>query len=218
MSANLERLHTGELYDPGDPKILAIQAKKLDLMYEFNRTRPSEGARRAGLLKQMLAEMGEGCYIEPPFYANWGGAHVHLGRGVYVNFHLTAVDDTHIYIGDYTMIGPNVTIAAASHPIRPQLRREVPLQYNLPVHIGKNCWIASNVTILPGVSIGDNSVIGAGSVVTKDIPANAVAMGVPCRVCRMIDDEDRDKENYMQLCRSISFRESPHACFENIQT
>ena len=106
---------------------------------------------------------------------------VHLGKKVYANFNLTLVDDTHIYIGDYTLMGPNVTICTAAHPLDPDLREKA-LQYNKPVHIGRNCWIGAGVIILPGVTIGDNTVIGAGAVVTKDIPANVVAYGNPCRV------------------------------------
>ena len=179
-------LHSGELYDSGDPALLEIQSRQLDAMYDFNNTRPSETAKRLALLKEMLAEVGEGCWIEPPFHANWGGAHVHFGRNIYVNFNLTLVDDTHIYVGDNTMIGPNVTITAASHPIDPALRSGSGLQYNLPVRIGRNCWIGAGSIILPGVTIGENTTIGAGSVVTKDIPANVVAVGNPCRVIRTL--------------------------------
>ncbi len=125
--------------------------------------RLSSKERREKLLKEMFAEIGEGCYIEPPLRANWGGRHVHFGKNVYVNFNLTLVDDTHIYVGDYTMIGPNVTVATAGHPILPELR-EKGYQYNIPVTIGKNCWIGAGAILVPGVTIGDNSVIGAGSV------------------------------------------------------
>ena len=114
----------------------------------------------------MFAEIGEGCYIEPPLHANWGGHHVHFGKGVYANFNLTLVDDTHIYVGDYTLIGPNVVIASAGHPIEPGLREQA-YQYNMPVRIGRNCWLGAGVIVVPGVTIGDNVVIGAGSVVTK---------------------------------------------------
>ena len=138
----------------------------------------------------MFAEIGKDCYIEPPLHANWGGHHVHFGNKVYANFNLTLVDDTHIYVGDCTKFGPNVTIATAGHPILPQLRQKQ-YQYNFPVHIGKNCWIGAGAVITPGVTIGDNTVIGAGSVVTKDIPANVVAVGNPCRVMREIGEKDR---------------------------
>ena len=142
------------------------------------------------MLKEMFAEIGEDCYIEPPFHANWGGHHVHLGSNIYANAGLKLVDDTHIYIGDYTMLGPNVTIATAGHPIDPELRRRG-LQYNLPVRIGRNCWLGAGVIVMPGVTIGDNTVIGAGSVVTKDIPTGVVAVGNPCRVLREVGEHDR---------------------------
>ena len=178
-----ERMFTGELYYPNEESIFDEQLKKLDLLYEFNSTRPTEQKKRQELMKEMFAEIGENCYLEPPFHANWGGAHMHLGDSVYANFNFTAVDDSHIYIGSYTMIGPNVTVATAGHPILPELREKA-YQFNMPVHIGRNCWIGAGAVIMPGVTIGDNSVIGAGSVVTKDIPANVVAYGNPCRVAR----------------------------------
>ena len=105
-------------------------------------------------------------------------------------FGLTLVDDTHIYVGDYTMFGPHVTVATAGHPIAPGLR-EKGMQYNMPVRIGRNCWIGAGAVILPGVTIGDNVVIGAGSVVTKAIPDNVVAVGNPCRVLREVGEHDR---------------------------
>lgn len=164
-----EKLHSGELYLPGDEALMKEQFKALERLYDYNATRPSELVKRKELLKEMFARIGEGCYIEPPLHTNWGGKHVHFGKNIYANFNLTLVDDTHIYVGDYTMIGPNVTIAAAGHPIEPELRRKG-YQYNFPVKIGENCWIGAGVIIVPGVTIGDNTVIGAGSVVTKDIP------------------------------------------------
>ena len=141
------------------------------------------------LLPRIFAEVGEGCFIEPPFNANWG-CFTHLGRNVYANFNLTLTDDTHIYIGDDVMIGPNVTITAATHPLHPALRRKG-LQYNKPVTIGAGAWIGAGSIILPGVTIGENAVIGAGSIVTKDIPAGVLAVGSPCRVVRPIGEEDR---------------------------
>ena len=131
-----ELLHSGEIYDPSESAIMTEQTACLEKQYDFNATRPSEGARRTQLLKEMFAEIGENCYIEPPLHANWGGKHVHFGKNVYANFNLTLVDDTHIYVGDGT-------------------------------------------------------VIGAGSVVTKDIPSGVVAVGNPCRVLRKISAHDR---------------------------
>ena len=185
------RLHTGELYLPQDKEIIEHQLKCLDRLYDFNMTRPPEQEKRNAMLKEMFAEIGEGCYIEPPLHANFGGAHVHFGKKVYANFNLTLVDDTHIFVGDHTMFGPNVTVATAGHPILPQLR-EKGYQYNAPVHIGNNCWIGSGAIILPGITIGDNVVVGAGSVVTKDLPSNVVAVGNPCRILREVNEHDKE--------------------------
>ena len=186
-----DKLHTGDLYLPGDDEILVEQQQCLEKLYDFNQTRPSEIDKRNAMLKEMLAVVGEGCYIEPPFHSNFGGHHVHFGNYVYANFNFTAVDDTHIYVGDYTMFGPNVTLATAGHPILPELREKA-YQYNMPIHIGRNCWIGAGVCVMPGVTIGDNTVIGAGSVVTSDIPVNSVAYGTPCRVIREISEHDRE--------------------------
>ncbi|MCI9038113.1 MAG: sugar O-acetyltransferase [Oscillospiraceae bacterium] len=185
-----EKMHSGALYLPMDEELFQEQMRCLDRLYDFNQTRPSELDRRAALLRELFAEIGEDCYIEPPLHTNWGGRHVHFGRNVYANFNLTLVDDTHIYIGDYTMLGPNVVIATAGHPLLPELR-EQGYQYNAPVRVGRNCWIGAGVVIVPGVNIGDNAVIGAGSIVTKDVPANCLAVGNPCRVLREIGEHDR---------------------------
>jgi galactoside O-acetyltransferase len=187
---NIERKAAGLPYHYDDPAIMGNQLEYQELLYEYNLTRPTEQDRRQELLREMFAEIGEGCHIETPLHANWGGRHVHFGRGVYGNSNLTLVDDEHIYAGDYCMFGPNVVIATSGHPVLPVLR-ENHYVYNLPVRIGRNVWVGSGVQILPGVTIGDNSVIGAGSVVTSDIPANVVALGLPCRVVREIGEKDK---------------------------
>lgn len=186
-----EKMHSMDLYMPNDKEIMDEQLLCLDRLYDFNRTRPTEIAKREEMLREMFAEIGEGCYIEPPLQANWGGKHCHFGKYVYANFGLTLVDDTHIYVGDYTLLGPNVVIATAGHPISPELR-EQGYQYNASVRIGRNCWLGAGVIVLPGVTIGDNVVIGAGSVVTKDIPSGVVAVGNPCRVLREVGEHDRE--------------------------
>ncbi|MBQ7225960.1 MAG: sugar O-acetyltransferase [Clostridia bacterium] len=185
-----ERMEKGLVYYCNDESILSDQALCLEKLYDYNATRPLEGEKRALLLKEMFAEMGEGTYIEPPLHSNWGGKNTHMGKMVYANFNLTLVDDTDIYIGDYTMLGPNVVIATAGHPIDPELRMNC-TQYNKPVHIGKNCWLGAGVIVMPGVTIGDNTVIGAGSVVTKDIPSCVVAFGNPCKVYRPVGEKDK---------------------------
>ena len=186
-----DKQHTGEVYFPGDPEILEEQIQYQEKLYDYNQTRPSEQEKRTNLLKEMFAEIGENCYIEPPFHANFGGHHCHFGKNVYVNYNLTAVDDTHIYVGDNTMMAPNVILASAAHPLDPEERRKG-YQYNKPVHIGKNCWLGAGVIVVPGVSIGDDTVIGAGSVVTKDIPSGVVAVGNPCRVIKEIKREEKN--------------------------
>lgn len=186
-----EKMKSGELYYAVDEELMAVQAECLELQYDYNLTRPSEGERRWQLLQKMFAEIGAGTYIEPPLHANWAGRHVHLGRDVYFNFNVTLVDDTDIFIGDNTMVGPNVVIATAGHPICPEIR-EKGGQFNIPVRIGKNCWLGAGVIVLPGITIGDNTVVGAGSIVTHDLPANVVAAGNPCRVLREICARDRE--------------------------
>lgn len=196
-----ERMHTQKLYFCDDEELVNEQLQYLDKLYDFNQTRPLQQDKRQQLLKEMFAEIGEGCYIEPPFHSNWGGHHVHFGKGVYANFNLTLVDDSHIYIGDHVMIAPNVTITSGTHPIHPELRKKQ-AQYNLSVHIGNNVWIGSNAVVLPGIHIGENSIIGAGSIVCKDIPANVIAVGNPCKVLRTINEDDR-KQYHHGLCIDI---------------
>ena len=185
-----EKIHSGVIYQPSDPTIMTEQLAYLDLMDEYNRTPRRYQQEREAMLPKLFAEVGENCYIESPYFANWGGHHVYLGKNIYANAGLKLVDDTHIYIGDYTMLGPNVVLATAGHPIDPELRQKG-LQYNLPVRIGRNCWLGAGVIVMPGVTIGDNTVIGAGSVVTKDVPSGVVAVGNPCRVLREVGEHDR---------------------------
>ncbi|MEZ8228213.1 sugar O-acetyltransferase [Vibrio splendidus] len=184
------KMHSQDVYYCDDVDLVAEQTQCLEVLYDFNHTRPSEGDKRQQIMKQLFAEVGEGCYIEPPLHANWG-RHTHLGDNVYVNFNLTLVDDTDVFIGDNVMIAPNVTIATGTHPISPELRLKA-AQFNVPVRIGNNVWLGAHTVVLPGVTIGENSVIGAGSIVTKDIPANVVAVGNPCRVVREINERDRE--------------------------
>lgn len=199
-----EKMKNGALYDSSLDAMTEELEKRLyeckELLYDFNNSRPSEVERRAEIIKKVFAEVGEHCYIEPPFYANWG-CNMHVGKHFYANFSLTVVDDADIYIGDNVMIAPNVTIATGTHPISPELRERA-YQYNLPVHIGNRVWIGAGSIILPGVTIGDNTVIGAGSVVTKDIPSNVVAVGNPCRVLREIGERDYE---YYYRDRRIGF-------------
>ena len=185
---NLELRDAGLVYDPMDPEIMEIQRRGLKAMDEYNATTSDQGELRQKILKEMLGACGENCYIEPPFHGNWGGKNLFFGNNVYANFNLTVVDDVEIIVGDNVLFGPNVTLTTTNHPIEPELRRKA-YQYCKKIIIKDNVWLCSNVVVLPGVTIGENSVIAAGSVVTKDIPANVVAMGIPCKVVRKIIDK-----------------------------
>ena len=185
-----ERMVAGLLYDPGDPEIMEEQRPWQDRLWEFNQLKPTDFEKKQQYMREVFAACGEDCYIELPLRANWGGHHLHLGTGIYVNSNLTLVDDGHIYVGDRVMFGPNVTITTANHPIDPELRARG-LQYNKDVWIGENAWIGAGVIIMPGVIIGRDTVIGAGSIVTKDIPDRVVAVGNPCRIMRQVSGHDR---------------------------
>ena len=187
-------MEAGLIYDCGSDEIMPEQMQYQDALWRFNHMGPSEFEERQELMKEIFAECGENTFLQGPVNSNWGGRHVHLGSNIYDNFNLTLVDDGHIYIGDWTQFGPNVTLTTAGHPVLPELRTGygTVLQFNKDIHIGENAWLGAGVTVLPGVTIGEGSVIGAGSVVTRDIPANVVAVGNPCRVMREIGDRDRE--------------------------
>ncbi|WP_225418412.1 sugar O-acetyltransferase [Lacticaseibacillus daqingensis] len=187
----MDQLSSGALYRPSDPALVTEQLKWQDLLVQYNQTLPSEQTKRSAMLQQLFGAIGPDCYIEAPMHANWGGHHAHFGRHIYANYNLTMVDDGPIYVGDNTMFGPNVVLATAGHPVWPALR-PLDYQYNMAIHIGQNCWFGAGAIVLPGVTIGDNVVVGAGSVVTHDLPANVVAVGNPCRVLRAVNQHDRE--------------------------
>lgn len=181
-------MHSGKIYNPEDEEIMEEQRKCFVKLRNYNSS-VAEGKERWKLLYECFASFGKGSWIERPFYANWAGKFCEVGDHVYANFNLTLVDDAPIYIGDNTMIGPNVIITTATHPLSPRLR-EHGAQYNKSVRIGRNCFIGAGAIICPGVTIGDDAVIGAGSVVTRDIPPKVVAVGTPCKVIREITSDD----------------------------
>ncbi len=184
-------LNSGELYDCFDEEMLDYQYSLVQKLSVFNALPwDKEGRKmRDEMLKDLLGTYSKGVFVTSPIFANWGLKHVHLGEGVYINANCDFVDDADIKIGAHSLLGPCVTIVTALHPFSPVLR-DVQAEYNKPVTIGKSVWIGASVTILPGVSIGDNSIIGACSLVTKDIPANVIAYGNPCRVIRELNDDD----------------------------
>lgn len=190
----VKRQHSNQLYFSNDEKLSEIQLKYLDDIYEYNQLKPSQQNEKQKILKKCFGRIEDNCYIETPFFSSWGGRNVYFGKEVYANFNLTLIDDTKIIVGDYCLIGPNVTIVTASHTIDPDLRK-YKTEYNFPVVLESNVWIGANVVILPNVTIGENSIIGAGSIVTKDIPANSIAVGNPCKILRKINDNDKNFYN-----------------------
>lgn len=208
MTVSLEKqMKSGELYvEYGHPdqadqvyeKVIEHQREQgKELQFDYNNTRPSDQKKKKEILTKLLAEMGEEIWIEAPMHMSYG-PNVHIGNHFYANYNLTIVDDVDVYIGDYVMCAPNVSIVTTGHPVYGPYRRNG-AQFSDPIHIGNDVWIGANVVILPGVSVGNDVVIGAGSVVTKDIPDHSVAMGVPCKVVRTITDYD--KEYYRKNCK-----------------
>lgn len=184
-----EKMAKGLLWtDTGE--YLEAQTKAKELMYDFNHLRPSEKEKRVELIHEIFSAVGKSVWIEPPLtFAR--GKTVTIGDNCYINANLTLVDDYKITIGNGVLIAPNVTITVTGHPVHHELRKHGEM-YTFPVTICDNVWIGANAVILPGVTIGENSVIGAGSVVTKDIPPNVIAVGNPCKVLREITDKDKE--------------------------
>lgn len=186
-----ERIAEGKLFTDYCEGLPSDRLKAKKLMKKLNDSDPENMQERMSIIKIIFVESCE-AYIEPPIYFCYG-YNISLGAGTYINFNCNFIDDGKIIIGDKAMLGAGVTIAAVGHPIDPDMREYM---YTAPVTVGKNCWIGANVTICPWVTIGENTVIGAGSVVAKDIPANVIAVGNPCRVMREIGS--RDKEFYFR--------------------
>lgn len=192
-----EKLRAGLLFAPGDPELKAIKLRTHKLNLDYNQTYEDETEKRTAILKEILGDMGEGCFFQGPITFHYG-KHTHVGKNGFFNFNLTVQDDAEVTIGDNCNFGPNATIVTPIHPMLPNERLEMldgdgvkrRLCYAKPVHIGNDCWFGANVVVCPGVTIGDNCVIGAGSVVVKDIPSNSFAAGNPCRVIREITEAD----------------------------
>lgn len=191
-----ERIKTGKLFTDECEGMPEERVNSKLKMIAFNNSSPDDMAGRKKAMTELFGKETD-AWIEPPFYCCYG-THISIGKGSYLNFNCNFVDDGEIIIGERVMFGPAVTIATVGHPILPQMREYM---YTDPVVIEDNCWIGAGVTICPGVTIGENSVIGAGSVVVKDIPANSVAVGNPCRVVRSINEHD---EKYYYKDREIT--------------
>lgn len=195
-----EKIKAGILFCPADPELVAIKRKTHNLNVDYNNTYEDEFKKREQILSEIIGESGEGIRIQGPIFFHYG-KHTKIGKNFFGNFNLTIQDDAEVTIGDYCNLGPNVTIVTPIHPMLANERKELltadgekkSLCYAKPVHIGNGCWFGASVTVCPGVTIGDNCVIGAGSVVTHDIPANSFAAGVPCKVIRELTEADSMK-------------------------
>ncbi|KAB7790493.1 sugar O-acetyltransferase [Bifidobacterium leontopitheci] len=185
----LDIMHSTDLYMWESGEIDEAQTAQMRLLHRLNLSEPGSEERER-LMHEFFAEVGEGTHIELPMHANWGCS-THWGAHCYANFNLTLVDDGEIHIGDHVMIGPNVILCTTGHPIRADLRDRY-AQFSAPISIGRSAWLGANVTVMPGVTIGERAVIGACSLVTHDIPADTVAYGTPCRPVREIGERDRE--------------------------
>lgn len=182
-----DRINRGLLYTESDASFQSAR-RRSDLIFDYNHTPPSDVERRLGLLQSILGSVGDRPELLPPFHAGYG-SNVHIGDDFFGNVNLTFVDDVEIRIGNGVMIAPSVTLTTTGHPVHPELRVDF-RRFSEPIVIEDRVWIGSNVVVLPGVRIGYGAVIGAGSVVTRDIPPMTIAVGAPCRVVRAVTDND----------------------------
>lgn len=189
MSSEKEKMLSGELYKSFDAELLAERQRAKEIVFRYNSLQPSMIEERNELLKSLFGSVKGNFFIEPPFRCDYG-CNIEIGENFYANYNLVILDCAKVTIGDNVLIGPNVGIYTAGHPLHFELRNEE-CEFACPITIEDNVWIGGNVVLNPGVTVGRNSVVGSGSVVTKDIPANVVAAGNPCRVIREITDADK---------------------------
>jgi maltose O-acetyltransferase len=185
MERQLDRMLRGELYDAVDPELVELRARARDLCQDLNASRERDEVTRRRILIELFGEGGDSVWMQPPFYCDYG-ANIRLGQRVYFNFNCVVLDVCQVTIGDFTLFGPAVQIYTATHPLDAALRRKQ--ESGRPVAIGADVWVGGGAVICPGVTIGARSVIGAGSVVTRDVPAGVLAAGNPCRVIRPIEE------------------------------
>lgn len=184
-----EKMLSGKLYNAFDKELMDVRQKARNACYEFNNLKPDFQKERDDIIRKLFNKTGEKFLIEQPFRCDCG-INISVGENFFANYNFIALDCAAITIGDNVMIAPNVGFYAAGHPLHADFRKQN-LEYAFPITVGNNVWIGGNVVVNPGVTIGDNVVIGSGSIVTKDIPSNVVAVGNPCRVLREITDEDK---------------------------
>ena len=185
MRTEKEKMLAGELYDPLDAELIQARDRARDLCQDLNGTREKDQEARRRILKELFGKGGESVWMQPPFFCDYG-SNILLGERVFFNFNCVVLDVCQVKIGDFTLFGPAVQIYTAMHPMNAELRRK--LEYSKPVEIGSDVWIGGAAIICPGVKIGSKTIIGAGSVVTRDIPDGVFAAGNPCRVIREITE------------------------------
>jgi maltose O-acetyltransferase len=185
MRSELKKMLAGELYDPRDPDLVQRRSRARDLCQLLNQTRETDEAVRRSILVSLLGSGGDSAWIQPPFHCDYG-SNIRLGERVFLNFGCVVLDVAEVKVGDFTQLGPAVQLYAATHPMSAVLRRDRELAK--PIEIGSDVWVGGGAIILPGVKIGSRSVIGAGSVVTRDVPGGVLAAGNPCRVLRDIPE------------------------------
>ena len=197
-----EKIDAGVLFCPGDPELKSMKLRAHNLNIDYNALHEDETEKRNEIIRQIVGKLGKNAFFQGPIFFHYG-VHTSVGDNIFANFNFTVQDDARVTIGDNCNFGPNCTIVTPLHPMLPNERKALytadgeqkRMCYAKPVTIGSDCWFGANVTVCPGVNIGNNCVIGAGSVVTGDIPANSFAAGVPCRVIREITE--RDSMKYM---------------------
>lgn len=195
METEKEKARKGKLYDANyDAELLAERDRCKDLCFEYNRLRPSQKAERQALIRRLFGKTGKSFLVEQPFYCDYG-YHIEIGENFYANVDCVILDGATVSFGDNVFIAPHCGFYTAGHPLDVEQRNRG-LEYAYPIRIGNNVWIGAHTCVLPGVTIGDNCVIGAGSMVNRDIPANSLAVGNPCKVIRRITEEDRNKYNH----------------------
>ena len=183
MTTERDKMIAGELYDARDPELVALRRRARDLCRELNATADADQERRRAILVDLLGGGGESVWLEPPFHCDYG-ANIRLGERVFFNFNCVVLDVCEVRVGDFTQFGPGVQILTPLHPLDATLRRSQ--EFGKPVEIGSDVWVGAGALILPGVRIGSRTVVGAGSVVTRDLPSDVLAVGNPCRVLRTI--------------------------------
>ena len=185
MMTEREKMLAGEMYDPLDAELVAARTRARDLCQDLNATREADADERRRILRELFGKGGDSVWMQPPFYCDYG-INIELGERVFFNFNCTVLDVCRVRIGDYTMFGPSVQIYTPLHPMNAEQRRRE--EYGRPIDIGSDVWVGGGAIILAGVTIGSRAVIGAGSVVTRDIPEGVLAVGNPCRVIREIEE------------------------------